>query len=884
MLLALAGAAGAATPLPEGVVRAPAPDWIEPVAAEGLPATEARNGLAYVLVDDQLTTLPATPERYRRLVFDVAGREGLENAGRLSIGFLPGDEQVRLHALRIVRNGGVLERLDEAGAELLRKETRADEGILDGERTLELVIPDVRVGDRLDLAFSIVGSRGVFGGDFHRAFTTGYSQPVALRRLLGFAPATRPLRWRLSGGWPGHTVGEQVQGSRQRLELRASPSPRVIEESGAPAWFDGHGHVDLSTSADWAAVAAWSLPLYRIDAAGEAAAAAVVADLGLRGRPAAEVLDAALPWVQREVRYLSLGLGANAYSPAPPATTLARRFGDCKDKALLLIAILRAAGIPAEPVLVSTTLRRTVADHLPTPLAFDHVIVRARLDDDWVYVDPTRDVETAVAGEREPVRYETGLPIAAGSADLVAIPATRLEGPAIDVLQQVAVLPADAEAGGTRRASMHVRTVYRRGHADGTRAHFRNSGAEQVGRDYLAYMQGMYRDIRMDAAPTFEDEPAGNRFVVDEHYAAAFRPDEDAPRAIGDLDLMLFQIADWVPRAREGERRWPLALKGPEYGVHEIRMDVAGGWDIDAAEELVENAWFSFRHRVHVDGDTLVVRGEWRRHVDAIPAADYAVARRDLHRVRDLLNYPVQIGGGVTAKPAREDLPPGALVWPALALAGSVILLLIAWRLRRRSDFAGMLFAPRATAVRVAERRGPGSAVLLVLLYGTVSALAVPVSAWLAGTPMDWLEFAKAFAMPVPALALLAAFVRVVLKLLGEPAAYRRLFVTGGWAHAPLLLLTPFVLLAAGPMLVLIADGATVPGGAVAAVLVLVCVLAALGAFTWSAIAWIGAIAGAAPTSLLRAVAAYVLAAGALFVLTFLIVLGILIPGLLTNA
>ncbi|MFX8207373.1 transglutaminase domain-containing protein, partial [Acinetobacter baumannii] len=85
--------------------------------------------------------------------------------------------------------------------------------------------------------------------------------------------------------------------------------------------------------------------------------------------PEARLL-AALRFVQREVRYLGIEMGANSHAPHPPETVLPRRYGDCKDKTLLTLTLLGRLGIPASPALVHTTERQAAAERLPTPWAF----------------------------------------------------------------------------------------------------------------------------------------------------------------------------------------------------------------------------------------------------------------------------------------------------------------------------------------------------------------------------------------------------------------------------------------------------------------------------------------------------------------------------------
>src|SRR5690606_12491954 len=99
-------------------------------------------------------------------------------------------------------------------------------------------------------------------------------------------------------------------------------------------------------------------------------------------------LLAALRFVQGEIRYLGVEVGPGSHAPSPPDQVLARRLGDCKDKTLLTVTLLDRLGIEAHPPLVATGLRRAIAQRLPSPGAFDHVIVLAKLDGQFIWLDP----------------------------------------------------------------------------------------------------------------------------------------------------------------------------------------------------------------------------------------------------------------------------------------------------------------------------------------------------------------------------------------------------------------------------------------------------------------------------------------------------------------
>jgi hypothetical protein len=119
-----------------------------------------------------------------------------------------------------------------------------------------------------------------------------------------------------------------------------------------------------------------------------------------------------------EIRYLGFEQGRNAVVPHPPATTLERRFGDCKDKVTLLIALARQAGLDAYPVLVATDRYSNRDVDFASSNYFDHMVVCSTTNSgETICADPTltnalpEDSALAVAGRLAlPLRAETRAP------------------------------------------------------------------------------------------------------------------------------------------------------------------------------------------------------------------------------------------------------------------------------------------------------------------------------------------------------------------------------------------------------------------------------------------------------------------------------------------
>ncbi len=114
-----------------------------------------------------------------------------------------------------------------------------------------------------------------------------------------------------------------------------------------------------------------------------------------------DALAAIYRFVADEVRYVALEHGNAAVVPHPPQLTLERRFGDCKDKVTLFVALARAAGFNAHAVLTAADRYRLSKLIAPTVAYFNHMI--ACVDDadhEPICMDLT--MPSAVLGELPP--------------------------------------------------------------------------------------------------------------------------------------------------------------------------------------------------------------------------------------------------------------------------------------------------------------------------------------------------------------------------------------------------------------------------------------------------------------------------------------------------
>ncbi|MEM8698141.1 MAG: DUF3857 domain-containing protein, partial [Pseudomonadota bacterium] len=321
------------------VDRAPLPVWAldEPVpAADPAQADHRVGGVDYRLVDTQIRWQPGLQENLYRTVFHVESRSGLEEAARITKDFDPAHERLVLHHVRLKRDGVWIDVTDRIHFELLRRETDLEDSwMIDGHLTALAYIPDVRVGDLVDTAVSWVETPIIAKSHVTVKARASWGVPVSLARLRVIGPPDREIQIRQTDS----IAPPRIERSEEALihEWRAGNIAPVESERHTPAWHDPNDWISVSSMQGWEEVVDDILPLYsEIHALPDSFAAELSAALEGAQTPL-DRMSRALHLVQNRIRYVGIELGDGAYHPRPPELTVARGYGDCKDKSVLLI-------------------------------------------------------------------------------------------------------------------------------------------------------------------------------------------------------------------------------------------------------------------------------------------------------------------------------------------------------------------------------------------------------------------------------------------------------------------------------------------------------------------------------------------------------------------
>jgi tetratricopeptide (TPR) repeat protein len=493
---------------------APAPSWVVPVALPSAPQPSPGDASAapvFLLLHDQQTSLrEGAQTTYSEVALRIQTPAGLA-AGNLSIPWRPDTDVVTVHKV-IIRRGA--QTIDVLGAgqtfTIIRREQNLEMAMLDGVLTANIQPEGLQVGDVLNVAYSVTTHDPVLGNHVEIAGAAWNVMPIARAHMSVAWPDSLHIITRAATGLPSpqqtHARG-QTRAEIAINDVRPTPPPR-----GAPQRFATGRIAEFTSFQNWSDLAALMAPLY-------ARASQLPADGPLRSEverirsaspDAAARAQAALTLVQDRIRYVALAMGEGGLVPADAQTTWSRRFGDCKGKTALLLAILHALDIQSEPVLVSTIFGDGLDQHLPMIGLFNHVLVRATINGRTYWLDGTRSGDTRLDDIQTP-NLSWGLPVIAQGAGLVRMQPSPLAAPS-----QSTNVRIDASGGILAPAPIHVELVVRGDMAVASNMAFASVAGEVRDNALKQYWRRRYDDVDVTTATeTFDPTTREARFVMD---------------------------------------------------------------------------------------------------------------------------------------------------------------------------------------------------------------------------------------------------------------------------------------------------------------------------------------------------------------------------------
>ena len=380
----------------------------------------------------------------------------------INLPYNSGRERLAVIAARTIKANGTVVRVRD---EDMRLSSPGREFAMYGDAaSTGFSMPAIEDNCIIDYTYEKTTSSSLLSGQYADTWSLSGRYPVALSRLTLHAGADKPLRYRLcNDDVCKPVVSAGPKGLTKTYVFERRDVEPLVPEPMMPFPMRIAPHVEVSTIGSWDTIGHWYFGLQQPQAKATPAITSTVAGLIAGKATEAAKATAIYDWVAGDIRYIGLALGASAYRPHPASEVFAKRYGDGKDKTNLLIAMLGAAGIHADPVLLYTGNPVDQAGRLPSLQAFNHCIAVAKIDGKEVWLDAA--AVTCPYGDIPANDRSTyGLVISSGGSAFQRIPAyLPAENGMVD--RETVALNADGSAelriGWSFRATSRRRSAFR---------------------------------------------------------------------------------------------------------------------------------------------------------------------------------------------------------------------------------------------------------------------------------------------------------------------------------------------------------------------------------------------------------------------------------------
>ena len=486
-------------------------------------------GADVLFLDDEETVVFDTEGRAvrsRYFLYKILTQKGAEGWGAISSSWEPWHVERPSMRARVITADNAVHLLDEKTITDAPAEETQD-NVFSDRRVLRAPLPAVAPGSLVEEELTSKESAPLFGAGSVERFYFGASVPVQHTHLALDAPSALSLRYEVDLLPDLKSQRNEAEG-RVRLTFDYGPMDALDDvEAELPSDVPAYPSVTFSTGDSWRQIAETYGKVVDKQIAG-ADLKSLVSKLTAGKAPRDAKAATILQYLNREVRYTGVEFGEAALMPHSLSETLARKYGDCKDKASLLVAMLRAANIPAYVALLNAGSREDITPGLPGMGMFDHAIVYVPGNvpgDADLWIDATD--EYARLGEIPIADQDRfALIVRSGGDSLVRIPATSPQDNALIEKREI-FLAENGPAKIVETSLPHgsIESSYRRAYADKQNKAAKDELANYVKSQYLAEkLDRMDRSDPTDLSRQFElvlESDRAKRGVTDLNSAAA---------------------------------------------------------------------------------------------------------------------------------------------------------------------------------------------------------------------------------------------------------------------------------------------------------------------------------------------------------------------------
>ncbi len=607
-------------------IRDAAPEISALIAAAPGKERYPQAGALILLCDERLSVGPGNgQETSLHYVIKILNERGKEAFSELPLEYDSTYEKIELEYARTIKPDGTVV---DVGTRHLRDVSKyLNFPLYSNARVLIISFPEVAVGSVVEYRARIVSHELINGKDFVLRYPVQSGEPIMRAALQVSLPPGRRLsslllneEYNSFGVKMQPVVTETARGPA--YEWVMADIPQIIPEPLMPEEARINPTVLLSTFDDWQEVYEWWWNLAKDKIRADEAIQAKIGELLRSARSPRERAEALYEYCAQEIRYVAVEYGEAGYEPHAAADIFRNKYGDCKDQAVLLVTMLRAAGLPGWPVLIPTKELPDMRADFSTVL-FNHCIAATEIDGETVFLDPT--AQTCSFGDL-PLGDQDRTVLLCGP-DGYRILRTPAFAAAHNLLKQDLKLWVQADA----ESVLAERTVLSYGlNAQAMRHWFLFTPPELIEQELAGRIQDFSIGAQLSRYETRNAAGLGETPLL--RYS--FRGPEYFARA-GSLRIIPQLPSLDVSAVALARRSYPLEFECLEAKENEFQIELPASLSVLSLPEsfFEDSPWLSFTVAYRQKKNTIFFRQELVRKKSTVPLPEYAAFREFMQRL-----------------------------------------------------------------------------------------------------------------------------------------------------------------------------------------------------------------------------------------------------------
>jgi hypothetical protein len=598
---------------PCALARSDAPQWMHGQANATLPSYDEKTDAVLLYSETDVTVISADRvETTVREAYKILRPNGREH-GVVAVYFNPERKIKSLHGWCIPAQGKDYEVKDKDAFD------RALEGgiLMDDTKLRMLTIPAAEPGNIVGYEYEVE------------------ERPFFLQELWSFQEhdpvheshysLQLPAGWKFKAAWLNHGEIKPVEAGKNLWQWTvtdvkairnepAMPPVRGIEGQMVVTFFPPGGKASNGFAA-WNDLGNWinQLMAGRIDASPEIKQE--VATLTAGKNTQLEKMRAIASFAQHDIRYVAIELGIGGWQPHPAAEVFSHHYGDCKDKATLVRAMLNEIGVQSFHVVINDERGVVTRDTPAHNFGFNHAIVAIKLPDGMndpslvavlqhptlgrlLYFDPTDEV-TPFGQIRGELQQNYALLVTPGGGELMALP---MQPPTMNGIERTAKLTLDAE--GTLKGD--VKEVRLGDRASSERWALRNVNKDI---DRIKPIENLLSNsmpnFRITHASVMNLQHTDQPFGFDYTFESANYAKNAGglllvrPRVLGNKAAGYLETKE--------ARKFPIEFDGPAYDTDTFEITIPSGYEVDDTPPPVDMdySFASYHAKTEVSGGVI---------------------------------------------------------------------------------------------------------------------------------------------------------------------------------------------------------------------------------------------------------------------------------------